>query len=106
MFGSYSRTIVPDCDLEICRVLGKCDLDGTVLWSETQRVIDQVAHGALEQRGIGRNLSLSAAIDRDMTVLRDCFIKRGNFLDCSACIELLPRDRLACSISSCNEKQV
>src|SRR5262249_44414114 len=80
MFASYSRAIITDCDLEIGRMIGKRNLDGTVLRSKTQRVIDQIAHSALKQCGVGRNLSLARAVDRHVSIFCDRFIKRRNFL--------------------------
>src|SRR6266498_2866119 len=106
MFGSYSRAVITDRDLEVRRAFGKRDFNGTILRSKTQRVVDQIAHSALEQGGVGRNLSLAFATDPDMAIFCDRFIKRRNFLRCRARVESLPRDRLACNISPRKEKQV
>src|SRR6266498_2780810 len=106
MFWSYSAAAIADCDFEISVVFGERNLNRTVLRSETQRVIEQISHGALEQVRIGVNLTFAAATDRDVTIVRDRLIKRCNFLHGCARIESLSRDRFARCVHSRNEKQI
>src|SRR5689334_17774565 len=106
MFRPYSRTVIANGDLEICRMFGKCNFNRTVLWSKSQCIIDQIAHRPLKQGGIGGNLCLPAASNRDTAIFRDRFIKRSDFFYCPTRVKSLPLDRFARGVDSRNEKQV
>src|SRR6266480_6077457 len=106
MFGSYATAGVADCDFEVRVALAKRNLNRTVRRREAQRVVEQISHGALKQVGVGINLSLTAATDRDVTILRDGLIKRCNFLQGRARIELLSRNRFTRRIHPRDEKQI
>ena len=106
MFRPYSGAVIANGDLEIRRMFGKCDFNGTVLRSKPQRVVDQIAHGALKQGGVGGNLSLTAAIDRDTTIFCDRFIKRSDFFYRRARVKSLPLDRFARGVGPRNKQQV
>src|SRR5215472_9307578 len=101
MFGSYSAAGVADCNFEIGVALAKSNLNRTVLGSEAKRVIEQISHGALEQVGIGIDLSFAATTDCNVMIVRDRLIKRRNFLHGLARIESLSRDRFARGIHPC-----
>src|SRR5438046_1271863 len=104
MFWSYSRASVTDGDLESTVVFGKRDMNRTVFGSESQRVIEQISHRAFEQVGVGINLSIAAATNCHVTILRQRLIERCDLFDRSARVELLQRDRFARGIDPRDKK--
>src|SRR5437763_4071050 len=93
MFRSYSATIVADCDFELSLIFGKRNLDRTVFRSKPQRVVEQICQSALEKVGVRVNFPVADTADRNMTVIRECLIKRRNFLDGRTRIKSLALDR-------------
>src|SRR5947199_7118780 len=74
--------------------------------SESQRVIEQISQGAFEQVWVGMNLSVAAAIDRNMVIVRDHLIERCDFFYCCTCVEPLSSDRFTRRIHARDKKQI
>src|SRR6266550_5931415 len=74
--------------------------------SESQRVIEQISQGAFEQVRVSINLSVAAAIDRNIVIVCDHLIKSRDFLDRGARIEPLSCDRFTRGIHASDKKQI
>src|SRR5438093_2275244 len=106
MFCAYPATIIADRDLEITVVFGNGDSNCAVLGSESQCVIEQISHGAFEQIEVGINLSVAAATDRDVMIVRDRLIKGCDFFDCRSGIKPRARDRFAGCVYAGDKEQI
>src|SRR5262249_38960578 len=104
MFWSYPTASITDRDLEITVVFGNRDTNRTVLGGEAQCVIEQISHGAFKQIRVGINLSVAAAADRDVVIVRNRLIEGCDFFDRGARIELLARDRFARCVHAGDKK--
>src|SRR6266536_4726854 len=100
MFWRYSASVIPDCYFGMRGFYCNRYLNCAALRGEAERVIHQIAQGALEQGGFGVNFAFAAAMDGDMPIFRDHSIKRRDLFDGGASINQLPLDGFASRVHS------
>src|SRR5690348_8004918 len=90
MFWRDAGTGVPNGNFGAGFDRTKQDSNLAVFRRESQRVLDQIADGAIEQKRVRKNFPAAFTFYRDVSVFGRYFVERANFIESEAAIESRP----------------
>src|SRR6266403_3715081 len=78
----------------------------SAIGGEAQRIIDQIPHGAVEKRRIGKDLAFAAAFDVQVSIFGRGLIKAGDLFERCAPVKQRTLDLLLGGFGAGEKKQI